>query len=188
MKLDPECLSPQPEHINSIPLTSTELNHMDPECIARRRDRGPGPSGSLFQAETSVICKGTGSFQIKGIVPVSSLDLCPIAVMKRGAATGVTFGVASPVRSLVRNHNLPGQSEHVDRVDTLAIPIYGRKETRFASEGDSGSAVVDEKGRVVAIVWGGRTEPYGLDVSYAQPVEFVLNQMRIRYGLVATLA
>lgn len=161
---------------------------MDPECIARRRDRGPGPSGSLFQAETSVICKGTGSFQIKGIVPVSSLDLCPIAVMKRGAATGVTFGVASPVRSLVRNHNLPGQSEHVDRVDTLAIPIYGRKETRFASEGDSGSAVVDEKGRVVAIVWGGRTEPYGLDVSYAQPVEFVLNQMRIRYGLVATLA
>jgi hypothetical protein len=188
VELDPECLSHQPEHINSIPLKSVELHHLDPECIARRRNRGPDPSGSLFKAETPVICKDTGSFQIKGIAPVSSLNLAPITVMKRGAATGVTFGVASPVRSLVRSRNLPGQSDHVDRLDTLAIPIYGRKETRFASEGDSGSAVVDEKGRVVAILWGGRSEPYGLDVSYAQPVEFVLNQMRIRYGLVATLA
>jgi hypothetical protein len=188
VELDPESLAQRPEHINSIPLTSTELHHMDPECIARRRNRGPGPSGSLFKAETSVICKGTGSFQISGVAPPSSLDVGPITVMKRGAATGVTFGVASPVKSLVRTHNLPGQSDHVDRLDTLAIPIYGRKETRFSSEGDSGSAIVDEKGRVVAILWGGRTEPYGLDVSYAQPVEFVLDQMRIRYGLVATLA
>lgn len=188
MELDPESLAQRPEHINSIPLTSTELHHMDPECIARRRNRGPGPSGSLFKPETSVICKDTGSFQISGVAPLSSLDAGPITVMKRGAATGVTFGVASPVKSLVRTHNLPGQSDHNDRLDTLAIPIYGRKDTRFASEGDSGSAIVDEKGRVVAILWGGRAEPYGLDICYAQPIDFILDQMRIRYGLVATLA
>jgi hypothetical protein len=122
--------------------------------------------------------------QIRGIVSDAELrnpsdkdkngDPC-IIVLKRGKKTGLTVGRVNNVDSFVRTY------WNDDTADTsMELPIFGyeSKYEPFSDPGDSGSVVVDGKGRVIGMITGGVGCTTSSDVTYVTPAEFLFDQIR----------
>lgn len=126
--------------------------------------------------------------RIYGIVPKAELQNPSdedengdplLTAIKRGAmtdqVTDLTVGRVHTLASFVRRYGkgLRGTS--------MELAIHGLEESgRFADHGDSGSFVVDGKGRVVGMITGGVGDD-GFDVTYVTPAEFIFDQIR-SYG------
>ena len=106
-------------------------------------------------------------------------DPC-ITVLKRGKTTGLTVGRVNNVDSFVRKYWDDGT------VDTsMELPVFGhesknpsKRSKPFSKPGDSGSAVVDGKGRVIGMIIGGVGFTTASDVTYVTPAEFLFDQIR----------
>ena len=103
-------------------------------------------------------------------------DPCLI-VIKDGAKTGVTIGHANGIESLTRKDfhgGVGGDSWE------WAIVAYSTKFTEpFSAPGDSGAVVVDGIGRIGGLITGGgRGVKDSLDVTYATPINFLLERIK----------
>ena len=130
--------------------------------------------GSCFSAARELGSNGEISVK-QEIVSESELDagsgnLRFLPVGKIGETTGLRFGEASRLRSLLRE---PGNNK-----DGWALhwPIYGAPTpygaSDFCIDTDSGSCIFDLTGRVVGIACGGKIPR---EVSYVMPMERVLS-------------
>jgi len=93
-----------------------------------------------------------------------------LLVRKSGRTTGLTEGIVRVVSFDVFNIEYDQGMVRVDDV----IVIEGTAGS-FSKQGDSGSAIVDPKGRVVALLFAGSPQ-----VTYAIPIRRVLRRLRVR--------
>ncbi|KAL6355068.1 hypothetical protein LRP88_11545 [Fusarium phalaenopsidis] len=127
--------------------------------------------------------------QLRGTIPESEMmspqsstpsDEAALFVMKYGRTTGFRTGVTSKVRSLVRMP--PGFKDESEEWCILGCGKAFAYQC-FSAKGDSGSCVFDLQGRVGGMLTGGGGigEYGGFDVSYATPMEWLLEDMK-RHG------
>lgn len=171
VQLDQDCVTPGVE-LNYVPVTS---------ALSPTADGKPRHLRRFFDPIPQVFAHWT--LRVSGIAPLSDFHNREVTVFKRGAKTGQTVGTVNPVKSVTRTLVKGDKTEYT--VDTLAVTVVGLPETPFSMEGDSGSAVIDEQGRVLAMVWGG--PPDRSDLTYATPIEFIFDRMRQLYGLEPSL-
>ncbi|KAJ7675347.1 hypothetical protein B0H17DRAFT_1239095 [Mycena rosella] len=104
-----------------------------------------------------------------------------LVVIKRGLATG-PVGRASGLFSFTRIYRgAAGSTPPPKTAKEWAVLAYNSKSQPFSRAGDSGSVVVDGRGRVGGLLTGGtsREENLACDISYATPVEFLFNRMKL---------
>lgn len=113
-----------------------------------------------------------GLLQIFGAVPESEIRQPTqrnahgdpaMPVIKNGLTTGTTVGWVNGLKSLVRHY------DHYDidftSLETTIMPYGGRG--AFSDGGDSGSMIVDRKGRIVALLTGAGGVTNKTDVTFA---------------------
>jgi hypothetical protein len=99
------------------------------------------------------------------------------AVTKLGETTGWTRGVVR----CVDTHIHPAVAGARVTYHVVVQPVGHGKD--FSDHGDSGSAICDERMRVVALLWGGpstRSVPDGDKFTFGTPIVFVEKALRIR--------
>ncbi|KAF5383246.1 hypothetical protein D9615_004810 [Tricholomella constricta] len=111
-----------------------------------------------------------------------------IMVLKRGYASGLTVGRLNTIRSLTKvysskDRSLPGQMSN----EIAVLPRDSTPSGAFAVPGDSGSAVVDGKGRIVGLLNGGAGGAEDSDCTYVTSINFLLKRM-LEHGLEANLS
>lgn len=105
-----------------------------------------------------------------------------IMVIKRGYATGLTVERLNTIRSAVRSYfeDRPPQ-------DSMEVTVLPRDRSGpFSIHGDSGSAVVDGKGRLVGLLTGGVGLTDATDCTYITSINFILERM-LEHGFRADL-
>ncbi|OJT09444.1 hypothetical protein TRAPUB_14075 [Trametes pubescens] len=109
----------------------------------------------------------SGLLELHGVLTEEEMRTSPPAeairrVIKRGPSTLTTIGRLSPYTSHVRRYYPTG---HLDSVET-AIHTDHADSLPFSMRGDSGAAIVDARGRFVALLTGGA----GInDITYGTP-------------------
>ncbi|KAH7887174.1 hypothetical protein F5I97DRAFT_1936658 [Phlebopus sp. FC_14] len=101
-----------------------------------------------------------GLLQVKGVVKDGEIhkpqqldangEKC-LLVVKNGMATGATIGHLASMESFVRKCLHGAKKTSIE----IAVYPYGNKDGAFSAPGDSGSMVVDGKGRLVGLLTGG---------------------------------
>jgi hypothetical protein len=95
-------------------------------------------------------------------------------VIKRGLKTGLTVGRANNIISYTRKY-----FEGIPPKDSKEWSIVGYDKSRaFSEKGDSGAAIVDGQGRIGGLLTGGAGIKTSLDITYATPISFIMNQIR----------
>lgn len=93
-----------------------------------------------------------------------------MAVVKNGRTTGTTFGWLNGLESHVRYYHLNNNSNvptlKFKTNETTIVP-YAREHGAFSARGDSGSAILDRNGRVVALLTGGGGLTDVTDITFA---------------------
>jgi len=87
-----------------------------------------------------------------------------LIVIKSGNATGVTIGRATGIFSFVRDDDTGEESRE------WAIYNYDKNSGVFSAPGDSGSIVVDGRGRIGGLLTGGAGKVETSDVTYVTPM------------------
>ena len=102
-----------------------------------------------------------------------------IMVIKRGYATGLTVGRLNGIRSFTRYYSkgLPSQMSK-----EVAVLPRNSKSGPFSANGDSGSAVIDGKGRLAGLLTGGAGVSELSDVTYVTSINFLQKRM-LEHGL-----
>ncbi|KAF8334478.1 hypothetical protein F5887DRAFT_1273561, partial [Amanita rubescens] len=95
-----------------------------------------------------------------------------IMAMKRGHATGLTVGQLNTIRSITRYHS---EGE---------VGMNSKESGPFSEPGDSGSSVVDGKGRIAGLLTGGAGDSDVSDCSYVTSINFLCERMA-KHGLEA---
>ena len=136
---------------------------------------------------------------LRGIIPDAELrdpkqkdfndDPCTM-VVKRGKTSGLTLGRLNNMPSYTRTYWEDGTSDA-----SMEWPIFSYRHDRakhavaFSKAGDSGSVVVDGKGRIAGIITSGSGDnpvvegdpsPPAAHVTYMTPADFLYNQMLAR--------
>ncbi|KAF5373474.1 hypothetical protein D9615_009467 [Tricholomella constricta] len=91
-----------------------------------------------------------------------------LPVLKNGSTTGTTVGWLNGLKALVRHHE-PSNHDHEIKFtsfETTIVP-YGGDHGAFSGFGDSGSVILDRKGRKVALLTGGGGLGDKTDVTFA---------------------
>ncbi|KAH7170105.1 hypothetical protein EDB81DRAFT_837107 [Dactylonectria macrodidyma] len=109
-----------------------------------------------------------------------SLDDPAILVAKHGSSTGFTVGLATGIKSLIRQ---PIGEYDFQSEEWCIIGQKRDSEGRridFSSGGDSGSCVWDSEGRVGGMLTGGNGSGSNgaFDISYATPMEWLLDDIK----------
>jgi hypothetical protein len=107
-----------------------------------------------------------------------------IMVMKRGHASGLTVGRLNTIRSFTR-HYVEGEPGIMSKEVTV-LP-RNSKSGSFSSPGDSGSSVVDGKGRIAGLLTGGAGASDASDCTYVTSINFLRERMSI-HGLKANFS
>lgn len=126
-------------------------------------------------------------FPIQGIVPEEELTRAraydPYGMpfdcffIKNGCGTKTTIGRASGIKSFVRDI-LPDGNE----ITSMELAILGRdKYESFSGRRDSGAIIVDEQGRIVALLTGGTGGDDDIDITYGTPFEWLWERIRARF-------
>jgi hypothetical protein len=97
-----------------------------------------------------------------------------LMVTKRGSATDVTIGRANNLCSYARNYDNDGQAKTVKE---WAILPFDSKSGTFSAKGDSGSVIVDKRGRIGGLLTSGAGTTKSTDITYATPISFLLKAM-----------
>lgn len=103
-----------------------------------------------------------------------------IMVIKRGSATNLTIGRANNILSYAR-HYFDDDDENPETSKEWAILPYDKRSGPFSDVGDSGSVIVDGLGRIGGLLTGGAGLTPITDVTYATPINFLLNRIKA-YG------
>ncbi|KAF7776688.1 hypothetical protein Agabi119p4_5081 [Agaricus bisporus var. burnettii] len=98
-----------------------------------------------------------------------------IMVIKRGGASDLTVGRLNSIRSVIRFYfkGVPGSS-------TREVAVFPRnsKSGAFSMKGDSGSVVVDGKGRIAGILTGGTGATEVSDCTYVTSINFLVDRLK----------
>jgi len=113
-----------------------------------------------------------------------------IMVMKRGHASGLTVGRLNTIRSFTRYY-LEDEFGTLSREDEVGImskevAVLSRNSESgpFSKVGDSGSSVVDGKGRIAGLLTGGAGVSDSSDCTYVTSINFLRERMA-KHGLEA---
>ncbi|EPS98952.1 hypothetical protein FOMPIDRAFT_1125266 [Fomitopsis schrenkii] len=98
-----------------------------------------------------------------------------IMVIKRGATSGVTIGRLNNIRSVVR-YNVQSKCEESSR-EVSVMPQFSKRSIPFSERGDSGSVIIDGKGRVAGLLNGGSGIADSLDITYITSINFLIRRM-----------
>ena len=122
--------------------------------------------------------------QLQGIIPEELLQHPEtvdqngepsLLVLKSGAATGVTIGRANGVFSYVRtyfqNHT------HQTSMEWPILPLDSKSGV-FSARGDSGSIIVDGRGRIGGLLTGISGKTLSPDITYATPFFWLLPRIQ----------
>ena len=109
-------------------------------------------------------------------------DPC-IMVIKCGNTTGLTIGRLNTIRSFTKVY-FNDQPDHMSK-EVVVLP-RNYESNAFSEPGDSGSAVVDGKGRLAGLLTGGAGDTEAFDCTYVTSANFILKRM-LEYGLEANL-
>ena len=143
----------------------------------------PHPQGRFdFKYPLGGLLKVEGFVKNDQICKPQQLDVngekCLI-VVKNGKTTGTTLGRVTGMESFIRTY------PEYDGIEKTSIEIavypYSNKDGAFSAPGDSGSMVVDSKGRIVGLLVGGAGAIEETDVTYHTPYWWIEEQMKIVY-------
>ncbi|KAH7226268.1 hypothetical protein BKA60DRAFT_555747 [Fusarium oxysporum] len=112
-----------------------------------------------------------------------------MVVAKFGRTTGLTFGIANEVKSVIRTI-MPGEEIISEEWCIVGHKKRGQRRDVFSADGDSGSCILDVHGRVAGLLTSGKEAGNGStdkDITYATPIEWLLKDIR-SYGFNVTLA
>lgn len=116
---------------------------------------------------------------VQGFEPVTPDDLGrPVA--KAGRITGVTTGIISQVEIDDFAVDLGTSTRRIMRCDDQ-LEVHAEDGGPFSSAGDSGSLIVDARGKARGLLFaGGPDWDTGLDLTFANRIESVLEQLGVR--------
>ena len=129
-----------------------------------------------FDAPHEFVYPPEGLFELRGILTQEeirtpnnkTLQGDPIRrVIKRGFTTLTTVGGLSGFSSYARRYFTTGN------LDSVEATIHPHNSCPFSKRGDSGSAIVDAKGRFVALLTGGTGKTDSLDITYGTPMHWL---------------
>ncbi|EEU41586.1 uncharacterized protein NECHADRAFT_87804 [Fusarium vanettenii 77-13-4] len=145
-----------------------------------------------FDDQTHTVeLRGTVTKDTVATLPTESASLQDpaLVVALYGSTTGLSVGVANEVKSVKRN--LIGGTTFVSE-EWCILGVKWRSGSGrgvFSERGDSGSCVWDMDGRIGGMLTGGLDGGNGsFDVSYATPIEWLLQDIREQSGLDVELA
>jgi len=132
--------------------------------------------------------------RLNDIIRTQDLGNYCFNVIKHGSASGLTFGISNNIHSYT--HDDFGEMAR-PRKEWCILPYdkfkafptsppfpHPSKYLHFFSDyGDSGSVIVDGRGRIGGLLTGGsihKVNESPVDVTYATPIEFLLGRMRAR--------
>jgi len=98
-----------------------------------------------------------------------------LLVVKHGLTTGTTIGRMTGMESFTRNFNEYGIREVSMEI---AVLPYGNTNGPFSAPGDSGSIVLDRKGRIVGMLNGGAGTIDRTDVTYLTPYSYLDEEVK----------
>ncbi|KAL4077479.1 hypothetical protein J3A83DRAFT_4185865 [Scleroderma citrinum] len=107
-----------------------------------------------------------------------------IMVIKRGYASGLTIGRLNTIRSFTRAH-IQGQPGQMSKEVTI-LP-HNTRSGAFSEPGNSGSAVIDGKGRLAGLLMGGAGVTDMFDCTYITSISFIRKRM-LGHSLKANLS
>ncbi|KAF8337997.1 uncharacterized protein EI90DRAFT_3041264, partial [Cantharellus anzutake] len=107
-----------------------------------------------------------------------------IMVIKRGYGSGLTVGRLNTIRSFTRVY-FKGQPSQMSK--EVAVLPRNSESGAFSKLGDSGSVVVDGKGRFAGLLTGGAGVTEASDCTYLTSINFLLKRM-LEHGLKANLS
>jgi len=99
-----------------------------------------------------------------------------LMVLKRGNATGLTISHGNNVFSFVR-HYFKDKEPQTSKEWPVLSYYEDFKSYGFSGQGDSGAVVVDGRGRIGGLITGGCGDAKDLDITYATPIEFLLQRI-----------
>jgi hypothetical protein len=98
-----------------------------------------------------------------------------IYVIKNGLTTGVTIGRTTGIFSHVREY-FPNQTSRTS-IEWSILP-YDHDSGVFSADGDSGSVIVDSRGRYGGLLTGGAGKRVSSDITYATPIWWLLADIK----------
>ncbi|KAJ7066513.1 hypothetical protein C8F01DRAFT_981794 [Mycena amicta] len=103
-------------------------------------------------------------------------------VIKNGAKTGVTIGVATKLWSFTRRYGADQKPLGTSK-ELPVLRCYPRSLSGFSDGGDSGSVVVDGRGRIAGMITSGSTRclDASRDITYVTPIDVVLKGVKERF-------
>ncbi|KAI9750442.1 MAG: hypothetical protein M1815_001771 [Lichina confinis] len=129
-----------------------------------------------------------GVLVLRGTIPEDEIR-CPssldenddpcLVVMKNGSTTGLTFGRANNVRSVVRNY-FSGEEDAMSMEWCIAAH-YKPQKNHFSEPGDSGAIVVDGRGRIGGMITGGTGHGSWIDLTYATGIHRIMDSIKQQY-------
>ena len=93
-------------------------------------------------------------------------DVDTLLAVKNGHITGTTFGRVNGLDSITRTYDAHGLKVDAKEVLILGYDTKTGKNERFSDGGDSGSIVVDRRGRLIGLLTGGKGTTSATDKSY----------------------
>jgi hypothetical protein len=115
---------------------------------------------------------------VRGVHRITEADLGR-TVRKAGRTTGVTEGTITSVDvdRLQVDMGEPGRPRIA--VFSDQIEIAGKDGSLFSDSGDSGSLIVDDRDRAVALLFSGGQDENGIDLTFANRIERVLSKLGV---------
>ncbi|KAH8119367.1 hypothetical protein DFH11DRAFT_1686263 [Phellopilus nigrolimitatus] len=135
------------------------------EFTLKMYPRDDGPTTFKYPSDRLLPLRGMISQELMRRPDMLDHDNEPcLIVIKSGNATGVTIGRATGLFSLVRDDDTGEESRE------WAIYNYDKNSGVFSARGDSGSIVVDGRGRIGGLLTGGAGKTETSDVTYVTPM------------------
>jgi hypothetical protein len=131
-----------------------------------------------FDAPHEFVYPSEGLFKLRGILTQEEIRTPnnktpqgdPIRrVIKRGFTTLTTVGGLSGFLSHVRRYFVTGNIDSVE----VAIHPHNSNSGPFSRGGDSGSVIVDDLGRFVALLTGGTGNTDSSDITFGTPMHWL---------------
>ncbi|KAJ7066505.1 hypothetical protein C8F01DRAFT_981680 [Mycena amicta] len=104
-------------------------------------------------------------------------------VIKNGAKTGVTIGVATKLWSFTRRYDAEQKPLGISKQLPVLRTFPHTYSIGFSDSGDSGSVVVDGRGRIAGMITSGsaRCSDMSRDITYVTPIDVVLKGVKERF-------
>ncbi|KAL1707595.1 hypothetical protein EV121DRAFT_277965 [Schizophyllum commune] len=109
-------------------------------------------------------------------------DVDTLLAVKNGHITGTTFGRVNGLDSITRTYDAHGLKVDAKEVLILGYDTKTGKNERFSDGGDSGSIVVDRRGRLIGLLTGGKGPTSATDKSYITPYYRLKKKIEAEFG------